>query len=201
MTRRRGLDSAAVVQAAVDLLDAEGPAALSLGRLAERLGVQTPSLYNHIGGLPDLLRRLALRNAQDLAACLGDAAIGRAGADALIAIADAYRGYIKQHPGLYMASLRASGAQPALDPELAAAEDRVVRVVLAALASFGLRGADAVHAARGLRSVVHGFAALELAGGFGLPLDCDESFRRLLGVFVRGLRQEQGEGAAWPQSS
>ncbi len=191
MSRRRGLDSAAVVQAAVDLLDAEGPAALSLGRLAERLGVQTPSLYNHIGGLPDLLRRLALRNAQDLAACLGDAAIGRAGADALIAAADAYRGYIKQHPGLYMASLRASGAQPEPDPELAAAEDRVVRVVLAVLASFGLGGADAVHAARGLRSVVHGFAALELAGGFGLPLDCDESFRRLLHTWVAGLQTEK----------
>ena len=201
MSRRRGLDSAAVVQAAVDLLDAEGPAALTLGRLAERLGVQTPSLYNHIGGLPDLLRRLALRNAQDLAACLGDAAIGRAGSDALIAIAEAYRGYIKQHPGLYMASLRASGAQATPDPELAAAEDRVVRVVLAVLASFGLGGADAVHAARGLRSVVHGFASLELAGGFGLPLDCDESFRRLLGVLISGLRQEQGEGAAWPQGS
>lgn len=196
MSPRRGLDSAAVVQAAVDLLDTEEPAALSLGRLAERLGVQTPSLYNHIAGLPDLLRRLALRNAQDLAACLRDAAIGRAGADALIAIGGAYRGYIKQHPGLYMASLRASGAQPTPDAELAAAEDRVVWVVLAVLASFGLSGADAVHAARGLRSVVHGFASLELAGGFGLPLDCDESFRRLLLVYVSGLQGGRKESAA-----
>lgn len=188
MPRRPGLDSAAVVQAAVELLDAEGPAALSLGKLAEQLGVQTPSLYNHIGGMPDLLRRLALRNVQGLAVCLGDAAIGRSGADALLAVADAYRAWIKQHPGLYMASLRASRAQAQPDPELAAAEDRAVRIALAVLASFGLQGQDAVHAARGLRSLVHGFASLEIAGGFGLPLDCDESFRRLLHTWVAGLQ-------------
>lgn len=191
MARRPGLDREAVVQAAVKLLDSEGVGSLTLGRLAERLGVQTPSLYNHVDGLPGLLRQLALRNARDIAACMGDAAMGRAGPEALLAVAQAYRGYIKQHPGLYMASLRASGTQTQdgapVDVELAAAEERVVRIVLAALASFGLQGQDAIHAVRGLRSVVHGFASLEVAGGFGLPLDCDESFRRLIAMLVAGL--------------
>lgn len=193
MTRRKGLDGAAVVQAAVELLDTEGLAALTLSRLAHRLGVQTPSLYNHIDGLPDLLRRLALRNLAELAACLGDAAVGRAGADALAAVAGAYRGYIKQHPGLYLASLTASGQQAAPDAELAAAEERVVRVVLAVLASLGVTGEDAIHAARGLRSIVHGFATLEIAGGFGLPLDCEDSFRRLLHIWLAGLQATSGD--------
>ena len=116
------------------------------------------------------------------------------GRTALLAVAEAYRGYIKQHSGLYMASLRASGVQAQdgtpVDPELAAAEERVVRIVLAVLASFGLAGEDAIHAVRGLRSVVHGFATLEVAGGFGLPLDCDESFRRLVEILTRGLVKE-----------
>jgi AcrR family transcriptional regulator len=192
MARRPGLDREAVVQAAVELLDSEGVGSLSLGRLADRLGVQTPSLYNHIDGLPGLLHQLTLRNARDMAACMGDAAMGQAGSEALLAVAQAYRGYIKQHPGLYMASLRASGTQTQdgapVDVELAAAEARVVRIVLAALASFGLQGQDAIHAVRGLRSVVHGFASLEVAGGFGLPLDCDESFRRLIAMLVAGLQ-------------
>ena len=191
MSRRPRLDRETVVQAAVDLLDSEGVGSLSLGQLAERLGVQTPSLYNHVDGMPGLARELALRNARDLAACIGDAAIGKSGPPALLAVAEAYRGYIKQHSGLYMASLRASGVQAQdgsqIDAELAAAEDRVVRIVLAVLASFGLTGFDAIHAVRGLRSVVHGFATLEVAGGFGLPLDCDESFRRLVGILTRGL--------------
>jgi AcrR family transcriptional regulator len=202
MPRRPGLDKAAVVQAAVDLLDGEGPNSLSLKALGDRLGVQTPSLYNHVDGMPGLLRELSLRNALDLGTCLGDAAMGRSGTPALEAVAQAYRFYIKQHPGLYMASLRASGAQMSdstplsgtelVDkglpyPALAAAEERVVRVVLAVLVSFGLEGDDALHAVRGLRSLVHGFASLEIAGGFGLALDCDESFRRLVAMFIRGL--------------
>jgi hypothetical protein len=36
---------------------------------------------------------------------------------------------------------------------------------------------------------VHGFASLEAAGGFGMPLDRDESFRRLIATFVAGLEQ------------
>jgi len=41
---------------------------------------------------------------------------------------------------------------------------------------------------RGPRSLLHGFVSLETGGGFGLPLDLDESFRRLLQVFMAGLR-------------
>jgi hypothetical protein len=37
--------------------------------------------------------------------------------------------------------------------------------------------------------MVHGFATLEVAGGFGLPKDCDESFRRLVEALVAGLQK------------
>lgn len=188
MLRKVRLDKATVVQAAADLVNREGGTALSLSRLAEQLGVQTPSLYNHVAGLPGLQRELALLNARALGAGLTNAAIGRAGADGLLAVAQAYRAYIKAAPGLYMASLRAAGTQTPLDSELQQAEQQTVQVALAMMASFGLQGDDAMHAVRGLRSVVHGFATLEASGGFGLPLDCDESFRRLLALFIRGLQ-------------
>jgi AcrR family transcriptional regulator len=187
MSPRAGLDKAAVIDAAADLINTEGIEALSLSRLARHLGVQTPSLYNHVDGLPGLHRELALRNVRALGECLADAAIGKSGPQALMAIAQAYRDYIKTSPGVYLASLRASGAQKTVNAELQSAEERVVRVVMAVVASFGLQGEDGLHAVRGLRSLVHGFATLEIAGGFGLPLDCDESFRRLLDIFIRGL--------------
>ena len=63
--------------------------------------------------------------------------------------------------------------------------------MLAVLASYGLSGAEAVHAARGLRSVAHGFATLEVAGGFGISLDPEESFVRLLRAFAAGLRDRR----------
>lgn len=187
MSRRAGLDKVTVVQAAADLANAEGVDALSLGRLAGRLGVRTPSLYNHIDGLPGLYRELSLLNARRLGECLSNVAIGKAGPDAVFAVAQAYRTHIKESPGLYLASLRASGTQMPVDRDLQAAEERVVQVALAVVASFGLSGDDGLHAVRAVRSVVHGFATLEVAGGFGLPLDCDESFRRLITMLIAGL--------------
>jgi hypothetical protein len=39
-----------------------------------------------------------------------------------------------------------------------------------------------------VRSAVHGFAELERAGGFGIDLDLDESYRRLVATLGAGLR-------------
>jgi AcrR family transcriptional regulator len=187
MPQKHPLDKPIVVKTAADLLNREGSDGLTLSRLAGLLGVRTPSLYNHIAGMPGLLHELALFNLRQLADCLSTAAEGRSGAAGLMRVAAAYRTYIKQNPGLYLSSLRASGSQPAVDAEMQAAEERVVRIVLAMLDSFHLGGADAIHAARGLRSAVHGFTTLEIAGGFGLPLELDESFNRLISTLAAGL--------------
>ena len=185
---RAGLDTAAIVEAAAKILNTDGVETLTLNRLAQELGVKTPSLYNHVAGLAGLYRELALLNARVLSERFTQAAIGKSGPAALMAVAQAYRVYIKESPGVYLASLRAAGAQQPVDVELGAAEAQSLRVAVAVIASFGLTGGDALHAARGLRSLVHGFATLEIAGGFGLPLDLDESFDRLLRMFVRALQ-------------
>jgi len=38
---------------------------------------------------------------------------------------------------------------------------------------------------------VHGFAALEIAGGFGIPLDVDKSFDWLVSALLKGLSSAQ----------
>jgi len=188
---RAGLDRAAVVRAAAALVNAQGAQALTINRLARDLGVQPPSLYNHIAGLADLQRELALLSTRALGDRIVSAVAGKSGAAGIFAMADAYRAYIQEFSGLYLASLRASGTMEMPDPELKAEEERVVRVTLALMESFGLAGDEAIHAVRGLRSVVHGFTTLEAAGGFGMPLDLDESFRRLIETVIRGLESQR----------
>ena len=51
--------------------------------MAERLGVRTQSLYSHVDGLDGLRRELALHAVRELGAVLTDAAMGRAGAEAM----------------------------------------------------------------------------------------------------------------------
>ena len=95
MARRPKLDKRALVYAAADLVNTEGVEALSLSRLAGQLGVRTPSLYNHVDGLPGFHRELALLSARSLGDLLADAAIGKSGPEALSALAQAYRDYVK----------------------------------------------------------------------------------------------------------
>ena len=184
MPSRAGLDRETVVQAAAALADARGHE-VTLAELAAHLGVRTPSLYNHIAGQAGLRRELSLLGARELAVRLGRAAMGKAADDAVFALAHAYRAFAKEHPGLYAASLRAP--DPADSAHMAVSEE-ILAILAVVLEAYRLRDETALHTIRGLRSVLHGFVSLELAGGFGLPLDLDESYIHLVRVYLGGLR-------------
>jgi AcrR family transcriptional regulator len=182
---RQGLDRARVVETAARLADAEGLAALTLARVAADLGVRTPSLYNHVGGLEDLRGGVAVLGLRELTDALRRAAVGRSGADGLHALAAAYRAYAGDHPGRYAAG--AVAAPAAGDDEHAAVAAEAVAVISAVLSAWDLGAEDAVHAVRAVRSALHGFVALEAGGGFGLDVDVDESYRRLVAGLAAGL--------------
>ena len=188
MPKRTRLTKSDVIEAAVKLLNQEGQDALTLNRLAEELSIRTPSLYNHIDGLPGLQNDLTVLNAKQLADCLGEAAIGKSGPGLFMDVAQAFRAYVKENPGLYLSTLRASGTQDVPNPSLTHEEERALKVALTVMASLGLQGEDAIHAVRAFRSMVHGFATLEVAGGFGMPQDCDKSFLRMVNAMVDGLK-------------
>jgi AcrR family transcriptional regulator len=165
------------VAAAAVLADDVGWEQLTLAGLAGRLDVRLPSLYKHIDSLAGLRRDVAVLALGELAAALGGAAVGRGGGDALRALAGAYRDYARQHPGRYTATVRAPAPG---DADHDAAAEAVLRVVFAVLAGYGLAGDDAVDATRALRATLHGFVVLEAGGGFGMPVDVDRSYARLV---------------------
>jgi AcrR family transcriptional regulator len=182
---RAGLSSEAVVAAAAQLADAEGLQALTLAALAARLGVRAPSLYAHVAGLEDLRERLAARAAAELADALQAAAAGRAGTEALSAVAHAYRCYARRHQGTYEALQRAARSP---EGEAQAQATRVLEVVLAALRAYRLEGEDAIHAVRAIRAALHGFVSLEAEQGFGLALSTEDSFEALVAMLDAGLK-------------
>ncbi len=197
MSPRAGLNRAVVVAEAARLVDESRLENLTLAALADRLGVRSPSLYNHVDGLPGLLAALRLQGIHELGSVLARAAVGKTGPGAVFALAGAYRQFILAHPGVYPLTVQSVYQHASLDPELEAASREVVAIVLAALAGYGFDDSEALHVVRGLRSLVHGFATLELAGGFGLPLEIDESFDLMIQAYVDGLqaRREAAVGA------
>ena len=186
MSHRARLDQASVVEAAVKLIDEEGIEQLSLGRLAERLGVRTPSLYNHVAGLPGLKHDLTLYCLHDLLDLILRSTVGKSRAEAIFALANAYRAYAREAPGRYALTVQAPDPG---DQEVQALAQQLVDVVRAVLAPYRLSEEVAIHAIRGLRSIVHGFISLEVAGGFAMPVDLDASFHWLINLFIAGLSQ------------
>ncbi|MDT7804077.1 MAG: hypothetical protein QOI78_7510 [Actinomycetota bacterium] len=184
MSPRAGLTTKAVVDLALGIVDEGGPNDLTLAKVAERAGVAAPSLYKHVKNLGDLRRLIDLRVVQEMADALRTAATGRGGADAVAAIADAYRGYLRKHPHRTAAL---STDPDRGDAELSTATHAVAEVVFAVLRPYGFDHARAVHATRCLRAAVHGFAGLEASGGFGRPEDVGESFEVLKTMLVQGL--------------
>ncbi|MEP7026477.1 MAG: TetR/AcrR family transcriptional regulator, partial [Actinomycetota bacterium] len=80
---RAGLHAADLVQAAAAIADELGYQQLTLGLVAERLGVRSPSLYKHVAGLADLQHQLAALAMTELGDAVADAAAGLAGKAAL----------------------------------------------------------------------------------------------------------------------
>jgi AcrR family transcriptional regulator len=183
---RARLTPAAVTGAGADLVDEIGFEHLSMGLLAERLGVKTPSLYKHVTSQADLAHRIAVLAMTEVGDAIRDATQGRAGSDALAAGAQAMRMYVRRHPGRYAAGNAARVTGP--DDPLIPVAERVLASLAAVLRGYHLDAGEEIHALRMLRSVVHGFATLEVAGGFQIDTDVDESFTWMINFIDRGLR-------------
>lgn len=183
---RAGLDRATVVAAGAALADDVGLPGLTMGLLAQRLGVRTPSLYKHVEGMDDLLRGVAALALAEAGDAVGLAIRGRAGRDALAAAARAFRAFVLAHPGRYAATVGQEPTGP--DDPLAVGAGRMLDTFRSVLHGYDVPEADVDHALRMLRSLCHGFATLESADGFRWSADVDESFEWLIDFADRGLR-------------
>ncbi|WP_030486909.1 TetR/AcrR family transcriptional regulator [Micromonospora chokoriensis] len=188
------LTPASVTEAGAALADEVGYENLSMGLLAERLGIKTPSLYKHVTSQADLAHRIAILAMTEMGDAIRDATQGRSGSDALVAGAQAMRTHVRKHPGRYAAGNTARPTGP--DDPLIPATERVLASWAAMLSGYRLDPGQQIHAMRMLRSVLHGFATLEAADGFQIDTSVDESFTWLINFIDHGLRAGAVTGSA-----
>lgn len=170
---------AEILRAAAALLEQRGLDALTMQAVAVEVGVRAPSLYRHVGGRDELLRRLASSAAESLGRAMDDAV--RRGADAstapsaadrVLALAGAARRFAQANPAAY----RLVFAPPSevAGPSVEVLE-RAAGPVLAVAAELAAPGRE-LEAARTLTAWVHGFITMELAGAFRLGAGLDDAF-------------------------
>ncbi|MFD5373071.1 TetR/AcrR family transcriptional regulator [Streptomyces griseoincarnatus] len=191
MAPRVGLTTERLTQAGAILADEVGFDQVTVSELARRFDVKVASLYSHVKNSHDLKTRIALLALEELADRAADALAGRAGKDALVALANVYRDYAREHPGRYAA------AQFRLDPGTAAASAGVrhAKMTRALLRGYHLDEPDQTHAVRLLGSVFHGYVSIEMGGGFSHSApDTEETWSRVLDALDALLR-------TWPPAS
>jgi AcrR family transcriptional regulator len=148
--RSRGLSRERIVAAAIELVEAEGLSALSMARLAERLGCGTMSLYRHVTNKDELVTFM-LSTAPDPPPMPADSSSWRdALSDWAIGLWDIYH----RHPWI----LQTAAAGPPADPGQLAWLD----AGLSALGGTGLSERDKLAAVMAVLHYVRGAAALDI---------------------------------------
>jgi AcrR family transcriptional regulator len=156
-----------ILAVAEGLLEREGPAALTMRRLASELGMKAPSLYKHVASRDDIEAGLQARALVSMGEALAASDTGLAG------IAAAYRSWALAHPRLYELSTR----RPLLRDELPPG----VEAAAAAPIVAAVRGDE--HLARALWAMAHGLVDLELSNRFPPGADLDRTWARAIEPF------------------
>jgi AcrR family transcriptional regulator len=147
-----------IVAAARELLEQQGPAALTMRRLADRLGIRAPSLYKHLPDKAALEAAIIETGFEDAAAAFEQALDGAT--EPLASLAAAYRSFALAHPHLYRLMTDQPLPRDRLPPGL---EDRTAAPLLHATGDPQL--------ARAVFAFAHGMVLLELTRR--LPADGD----------------------------
>jgi AcrR family transcriptional regulator len=158
-----------IVAAARDLLERDGPGGLTMRRLADRLGMQAPSLYKHVADKDELEVLLIAWALRDQGAATHEAVDGLprrvSRRTALEALARAYRAWALAHPHLYRLATQGPLPRERLPDGLEAwAAEPVVRVA----------GTEA--RARAAWAFAHGMTILELDSRFPPDADLDAAW-------------------------
>jgi AcrR family transcriptional regulator len=148
--RTRGLSRERIVAAAIELVETEGLNALSMARLAERLGCGTMSLYRHVANKDELVTFM-LSTAPEPPPTPADPSDWRGAlTDGATGLWDIYH----RHPWI----LQTAAAGPPADPGQLAWLD----AGLAALGGTGLAERDKLAAVMAVLHYVRGAAALDI---------------------------------------
>ncbi|MER6471844.1 TetR/AcrR family transcriptional regulator [Streptomyces collinus] len=154
--RKPLLSTDRIVETARELVDAEGLAAVSTRRLAARLGVSGPSLYNHFRTKDEILEVVA-----DSVSALVDLSMFEDGRDWRTALHDwavSYRAALRAHPNIVPVLARGPGRRPAAL--------RLADAVYGAMVDAGWPPAQATSIGALMRYFIMGSALGSFAGGF-----------------------------------
>ena len=186
---RAGLTRTAVAERAYEIACKVGIDKLTVADVARSFGVSVPNIYKHADGLEGLRRSISIAATAGLTAAMTKAAVGRSGSDALVAVGTAYRAFALENPGVYPSTQVVPNPG---DVQHEAAANAAVDLFVSVLDGYRIPKSRTVDVVRAVRSMLHGFVSLEVAGGFGMPREITRSFAYALTLIENALSESAG---------
>lgn len=190
----------ALISAASEMLEREGPEAVSLRAVTLAAGVSRTAPYNHFDSKEALLAAIAERGFQALGEAQRTAATAVRGEARLIEIGRAYVGFALAHPQLYRLMLGVGVADWRRHPTVLAAKQDSFTPVHEALAELLSNPADTGLlriAAMSAWAEVHGLAMLLLDGSLAADSAAAGGHDRLVQTILEGFVSGVCRGGAF----
>ncbi len=192
MARPKGatLTRVAIVDAAIAVLRSDGQSGLGINRVARELGIQPPSMYNHVKGNDDLRRLVALYGWQQFLTYAETALKPMmTSREQLMAVASSYRHCAKDYPELL--TIAASHHMTLEDVEFARLHQGIMQIYSNALTPWGFSESEIVHSARMFNAAYCGYAQLEQNQIFQRSQSLDESHEWMVIRLIDALEQQK----------
>ena len=173
---------ATILSAAAAVLQDEGPAALTVRRIAEAVNTSTKAIYTHFGGKDGLLDAVYLEGFAGFGRSMSTVPEGSSPSDRLRAMCAAYRGYARARPAFYNVMFGDMGRAYHAPTESRRKAAETFGILKEAIqASLSARADDDSPVSAGLVTrilwaTMHGVVSLELRGLLTDSDDVDQVF-------------------------
>jgi AcrR family transcriptional regulator len=181
MVQKRNLTKEKIIQAAFLLADEIGINQITFQKIAKKLDIKYPSLYNHFTNIEDLKIKMTVYFLNNLNSRLIERLIGKSGETAIREFAYVYRDFAFENRTGYRLYMNIPSTE---DDEVKRLARETSDIIHKVLDFCSMEETYVIHKSRALRSLIHGFVSLSSHGYFQNPVNLENSFQFMIDDFI-----------------
>lgn len=185
--QKRNLTKEKIIEAAFSLADEISLNQVTFPKLAEKLGIKYPSLYNHFANMDNLKIEMTVYSLSKLNLKLMQRLIGKSGEAAIRELATVYKDFAFENKSAYGLYMSIPSTENKEVYNLARETSRIIRQVLEFYIKDEMR---LIHKSRALRSLLHGFVSLYSFGYLQGEANLEESFQLMIDDFISSVSEK-----------
>jgi AcrR family transcriptional regulator len=187
MVQKRNLTKEKIIQVAFSLADENGLNQVTFQKIAGKLGIKYPSLYNHFANIEDLKIKMTVYFLTNLNSKLMEKLIGKSGDTAIRDFAYVYRNFAFENKTGYKLYVNIPSTE---DDEVKRLAKETTSIIRKILDFYSNDTTFVIHKSRSLRSLLHGFVSLSSHGYFQNPINLEDSFQLMIDDYILSLSKK-----------